>query len=55
MANVEFREGNIEALPVEDGEIDVAVSNCVINLSTDKPQVFREGCIACSRAAAGWS
>lgn len=40
--NVEFREGRIEAMPVEDGSIDVVVSNCVINLSPDKPQVFRE-------------
>jgi SAM-dependent methyltransferase len=40
--NVEFREGRIEALPVEDGVVDVIISNCVINLSPDKPQVFRE-------------
>ncbi len=40
--NVEFREGYIEQLPVEDGEADVVISNCVINLSPDKPQVFRE-------------
>ncbi len=40
--NVEFREGHIEALPVEDNSIDVIISNCVINLSPDKPQVFRE-------------
>jgi SAM-dependent methyltransferase len=40
--NVEFREGYLEALPVEDGRIDVVISNCVINLSPDKPQVFRE-------------
>lgn len=40
--NVEFRLGEIEHLPVADGEIDVIISNCVINLSTDKPQVFRE-------------
>jgi len=42
MANVEFREGEIEHLPVEDASVDVVVSNCVINLSPDKPQVFRE-------------
>jgi ubiquinone/menaquinone biosynthesis C-methylase UbiE len=42
LANVEFREGLIESLPVEDGSIDVVISNCVINLSPDKPQVFRE-------------
>ncbi|HIE25229.1 MAG TPA: arsenite methyltransferase [Anaerolineales bacterium] len=40
--NVEFRLGEIEHLPVADGIIDVIISNCVINLSTDKPQVFRE-------------
>lgn len=40
--NVEFREGYIEALPVEDDSIDLVISNCVINLSPDKPQVFRE-------------
>ena len=42
LANVEFREGIIEELPVEDGSVDAVISNCVINLSTDKPQVFRE-------------
>jgi SAM-dependent methyltransferase len=40
--NVEFREGRIEALPVEDATVDLVISNCVINLSTDKPAVFRE-------------
>jgi len=40
--NVEFRKGQIEELPVEDNEIDVLISNCVINLSPDKPAVFRE-------------
>lgn len=40
--NVEFREGRIEALPVEDASIDLVISNCVINLSTDKAAVFRE-------------
>ncbi len=40
--NVEFRHGYIEALPVEDNTIDVIMSNCVINLSPDKPAVFRE-------------
>ncbi len=42
MQNVEFREGYIEQLPVADGEADIVISNCVINLSPDKPQVFRE-------------
>ena len=40
--NVEFRLGEIEHLPVADGSIDTVVSNCVVNLSPDKPQVFRE-------------
>nr|WP_135819944.1 arsenite methyltransferase [Halostella litorea] len=40
--NVEFRLGEIEHLPVADGSVDVILSNCVINLSPDKPQVFRE-------------
>jgi len=42
LANVEFREGLIEHLPVENSAVDVVVSNCVINLSPDKAQVFRE-------------
>lgn len=41
-ANVEFRLGEIEALPVQDGSVDLIISNCVINLSPDKPRVFRE-------------
>ena len=40
--NVEFREGYLEALPVEDHSVDVVISNCVINLSPDKSRVFRE-------------
>lgn len=40
--NVEFRLGEIEHLPVADNTADVVISNCVINLSPDKPQVFRE-------------
>ncbi|WP_291330769.1 arsenite methyltransferase [Desulfovibrio sp.] len=40
--NVEFRLGEIEHLPVADGIVDVVLSNCVINLSPDKPQVWRE-------------
>ena len=42
LRNVEFRLGEIEHLPVADESIDVIMSNCVINLSTDKPAVFRE-------------
>jgi SAM-dependent methyltransferase len=42
LANVQFREGYIEALPIDDASIDVVISNCVINLSPDKPRVFRE-------------
>ena len=40
--NVEFRLGEIEHLPVADSSVDVVLSNCVINLSPDKAQVFRE-------------
>lgn len=40
--NVEFRLGEIEHLPVADGSVDVVISNCVINLSPDKAQVWRE-------------
>jgi ubiquinone/menaquinone biosynthesis C-methylase UbiE len=39
---VEFRLGEIEHLPLADATVDVVISNCVINLSPDKPQVFRE-------------
>lgn len=42
LANVEFRKGQIEALPVNTGTVDVIISNCVINLSPDKTAVFRE-------------
>lgn len=42
VANVEFRKGNIEDLPVESGTVDYVISNCVINLSPDKPAVFGE-------------
>jgi SAM-dependent methyltransferase len=41
-ANVEFRLGEIERLPVADATVDVVLSNCVINLSPDKASVFRE-------------
>jgi arsenite methyltransferase len=40
--NVEFRLGEIEHLPVSDNSVDVIISNCVINLSPDKDQVFKE-------------
>lgn len=40
--NVEFRLGEIEALPVADASVDVVISNCVLNLSPDKPRVWRE-------------
>lgn len=40
--NVEFRKGQIEALPVADNSVDVIISNCVINLAPDKTAVFRE-------------
>ena len=42
LGNVEFRLGEIEYLPVPDASVDVVLSNCVINLSPDKPQVWRE-------------
>lgn len=42
LGTVEFRLGEIEHLPVADGTADVIISNCVINLSPDKPQVLRE-------------
>lgn len=41
-ANTEFRLGEIEHLPVADASVDVIISNCVINLSPEKEQVFRE-------------
>ena len=41
-ANVSFRKGEMENMPVEDASVDVVISNCVINLSPDKPAVFRE-------------
>jgi arsenite methyltransferase len=42
LANVEFRLGEIEALPVADATVDLILSNCVINLSPEKPRVFAE-------------
>jgi ubiquinone/menaquinone biosynthesis C-methylase UbiE len=40
--NVEFLQGTIEAIPLPDASVDVIISNCVINLSTDKERVLRE-------------
>ena len=40
--NVEFRQGYLEEMPVDDQSVDVIISNCVINLSPDKPKVFAE-------------
>ena len=42
LSNVEFRLGEIEHLPLADASVDGVISNCVINLSPDKPQVWRE-------------
>ena len=42
VANVEFRLGEIESMPVEDESVDWVISNCVINLAPDKDMVFRE-------------
>lgn len=42
VSNVDFRLGEIENLPIEDNLVDIVISNCVINLSADKPKVFKE-------------
>jgi arsenite methyltransferase len=42
ITNVTFLQGLIEEIPLPDGSVDVVISNCVINLSTDKPSVLRE-------------
>ncbi|MGH2658419.1 MAG: arsenite methyltransferase [Actinomycetota bacterium] len=42
IANVEFVKGYIEDVPLPDGSVDVIISNCVVNLSADKPRVFAE-------------
>jgi len=42
LGQVSFREGTLEEMPIEDQAVDVVLSNCVINLSSDKAQVFRE-------------
>merc|ERR1719163_49822 len=46
--SISFRLGEIEHIPVPDATVDAIISNCVINLSPDKPQVFRE-CFRCLR------
>lgn len=40
--NVEFRQGDLEHLPLDDASVDVIISNCVVNLAPDKARVFRE-------------
>ena len=42
VANVEFHKGYIEEIPLPDASVDVVISNCVLNLSADKPKVLRE-------------
>jgi SAM-dependent methyltransferase len=42
VSNVEFREGRLEALPIDTATVDAVTSNCVVNLAPDKPVVFRE-------------
>jgi ubiquinone/menaquinone biosynthesis C-methylase UbiE len=42
VSNVEFLKGEIEAIPLPNASVDVIISNCVINLSGDKPRVLRE-------------
>jgi SAM-dependent methyltransferase len=42
VSNVEFHKGHIEEIPLPDASVDVVISNCVINLSTDKPAVFTQ-------------
>ena len=42
VSNVEFLKGTIEDVPLPENSVDVVISNCVINLSGDKPTVFRE-------------
>ena len=50
--NVEFLLGQIEAIPLPDRSVDVVISNCVINLSADRPAVFAESFRSCGPAAA---
>ena len=49
IANVSFRLGDIEDLPVDDSSVDVIISNCVVNLAPDKDAVFREAFRVLSR------
>ena len=42
MQNVEFHQATIDKLPLADASVDCVISNCVINLASDKPAVFRE-------------
>ena len=42
MANVDFRQGRLETMPMDDASMDAVTSNCVINLVPDKSAVFRE-------------
>ena len=51
--NVEFLKGTIEDIPLPDGSVDVVISNCVINLSTDKPAVLRRDVPGARRPAGG--
>ncbi len=44
VTNAEFLEGTMEAVPLPDESVDVIISNCVVNLSPDKPAVLREAC-----------
>ena len=53
VSNVEFLKGEMESIPLPDGAVDVVISNCVINLSTDKGRVLAE-IHACSSRAAGF-
>jgi arsenite methyltransferase len=50
--NVEFLQGTIEAVSLLDASVDVVISNCVINLSINKPAVFAEAFGCCARASA---
>ena len=53
--NVEFLKGTIEEVPLPDDSVDVIISNCVINLSGDKPASFARRLGCCARAAASQS